>query len=57
MLNRRFVAAIAARSRVRATGFYAKVFGFAVIADFGERGCAMQAGRNQVLLMPKYASE
>ena len=33
--------------------FYEKVFGFAVISDFGERGCAMQAGNRQVLLLFK----
>src|ERR1700738_926805 len=33
--------------------FYEKVFGFAVISDFGERGCAMQAGHRQVLLLFK----
>jgi catechol 2,3-dioxygenase-like lactoylglutathione lyase family enzyme len=33
--------------------FYATVFGFHVISDFGERGCAMQAGERQVLLLFK----
>ena len=33
--------------------FYAKIFGFRVISDFGERGCAMQAGDRQVLLLFK----
>ncbi len=33
--------------------FYQRVFGFAVISDFGERGCAMQAGHRQVLLLFK----
>ncbi len=28
----------------RSAGFYEKVFGFQVISDFGERGCAMKAG-------------
>src|SRR6266567_7019822 len=31
--------------------FYEKIFGFRVISDFGERGCAMQAGKRQVLLL------
>lgn len=31
--------------------FYKSVFGFQVISDFGERGCAMQAGAHQVLLL------
>jgi catechol 2,3-dioxygenase-like lactoylglutathione lyase family enzyme len=38
---------------VRSTRFYEKVFGFRVISDFGERGCAMQAGKHQVLLLFK----
>jgi catechol 2,3-dioxygenase-like lactoylglutathione lyase family enzyme len=33
--------------------FYEKIFGFHVISDFGERGCAMQAGNRQVLLLFK----
>jgi catechol 2,3-dioxygenase-like lactoylglutathione lyase family enzyme len=33
--------------------FYEKIFGFRVISDFGERGCAMQAGDRQVLLLFK----
>jgi len=33
--------------------FYAKIFGFRMISDFGERGCAMQAGERQVLLLFK----
>ena len=33
--------------------FYEKIFGFRVINDFGERGCAMQAGDRQVLLLFK----
>jgi catechol 2,3-dioxygenase-like lactoylglutathione lyase family enzyme len=32
-------------------GFYRSVFGFQVISDFGERGCAVQAGARQVLLL------
>jgi catechol 2,3-dioxygenase-like lactoylglutathione lyase family enzyme len=31
--------------------FYEKLFGFRVISDFGERGCAMEAGLHQVLLL------
>ena len=31
--------------------FYEKLFGFRLISDFGERGCAMQAGLHQVLLL------
>lgn len=34
-------------------GFYEKIFGFSVISDFGERGCAMRAGERQVLLLFK----
>jgi catechol 2,3-dioxygenase-like lactoylglutathione lyase family enzyme len=33
--------------------FYEKIFGFRIISDFGERGCAMQAGTRQVLLLFK----
>jgi catechol 2,3-dioxygenase-like lactoylglutathione lyase family enzyme len=33
--------------------FYARIFGFRMISDFGERGCAMQAGERQVLLLFK----
>ncbi len=33
--------------------FYEKIFGFRVISDFGGRGCAMQAGNRQVLLLFK----
>jgi catechol 2,3-dioxygenase-like lactoylglutathione lyase family enzyme len=33
--------------------FYEKIFGFHVISDFGERGCAMEAGERQVLLLFK----
>lgn len=35
----------------RAARFYGKIFGFPVIGDFGERGCALQAGDRQVLLL------
>jgi catechol 2,3-dioxygenase-like lactoylglutathione lyase family enzyme len=31
--------------------FYEKIFGFRKISDFGGRGCAMQAGDRQVLLL------
>ena len=37
----------------RSAHFYEKIFGFRVISDFGERGCAMQAGNRQVLLLFK----
>ena len=37
----------------RAVRFYQETFGFTVIADFGERGCAMRAGMRQVLLLFK----
>jgi catechol 2,3-dioxygenase-like lactoylglutathione lyase family enzyme len=33
--------------------FYEKIFGFCVISDFGDRGCAMQAGQRQVILLFK----
>jgi len=33
--------------------FYQELFGFSVISDFGERGCAMHAGPQQVLLLFK----
>ena len=31
--------------------FYERIFGFRVISDLGGRGCAMQAGHRQVLLL------
>src|SRR6266566_4794210 len=31
--------------------FYDEVLGFPIISDFGRRGCAMQAGPRQVLLL------
>jgi len=31
--------------------FYERIFGFRVISDFAGRGCAMQAGNRQVLLL------
>ena len=37
----------------RSTRFYQETFGFPVISDFGERGCAMRAGPSQVLLLFK----
>jgi catechol 2,3-dioxygenase-like lactoylglutathione lyase family enzyme len=37
----------------RSVRFYEDTFGFVVIRDFGERGCAMQAGTRQVLLLFK----
>jgi catechol 2,3-dioxygenase-like lactoylglutathione lyase family enzyme len=37
----------------RSARFYEKIFGFRVIRDFGGRGCAMQAGNRQVLLLFK----
>jgi catechol 2,3-dioxygenase-like lactoylglutathione lyase family enzyme len=37
----------------RSVQFYEKIFGFRVISDFGGRGCAMEAGSRQVLLLFK----
>jgi len=37
----------------RSVRFYQDIFGFRVISEFGERGCAMQAGPHQVLLLFK----
>src|ERR1700752_2050371 len=37
----------------RSIRFYEEIFGFRVIKDFGERGCAMDAGARQVLLLFK----
>lgn len=37
----------------RSIRFYQDIFGFSVISDFGERGCALQAAPNQVLLLFK----
>jgi len=37
----------------RSAQFYERIFGFRVISDFGERGCAMRAGERQVLLLFK----
>jgi len=33
--------------------FFTKIFGFRIVSDFGERGCAMQAGERQILLLFK----
>jgi len=37
----------------RSARFYQETLGFSVISEFGERGCAMHAGANQVLLLFK----
>jgi catechol 2,3-dioxygenase-like lactoylglutathione lyase family enzyme len=37
----------------RSAQFYEKIFGFRVISDFGGRGCAVEAGDRQVLLLFK----
>ena len=37
----------------RCIRFYQETFGFSVISEFGERGCAMHAGAHQVLLLFK----
>src|ERR1700691_1199392 len=37
----------------RSVRFYEEIFGFRVISDFGERGCAIHAGTRQVLLLFK----
>jgi len=37
----------------RSAQFYERIFGFRTISDFGERGCAMEAGNHQVLLLFK----
>lgn len=37
----------------RSARFYQDIFGFPVISDFGGRGCAVQAGAHQVLLLFK----
>lgn len=41
-----YVADVASSAR-----FYEKIFGFRKISDFGERGCALEAGPRQVLLL------
>ena len=35
----------------RSARFYEKIFGYRTISDFGERGCALEAGPRQVLLL------
>src|SRR5215469_10331826 len=37
----------------RSIQFYKHIFGFRLISDFGERGCALEAGSRQVLLLFK----
>jgi len=37
----------------RSARFYEETFGFRVILEFGERGCAMHTGTRQVLLLFK----
>jgi catechol 2,3-dioxygenase-like lactoylglutathione lyase family enzyme len=37
----------------RSAQFYQRIFGFPVISDFGERGCAIKAAERQVLLLFK----
>ena len=37
----------------RSVRFYRDTLGFTLISDFGERGCAMHVGGNQVLLLFK----
>ena len=37
----------------RSIRFYEETFGFRVISEFGERGCALHAGPRQVLLLFK----
>ena len=37
----------------RSVRFYEETFGFGVISDFGERGCAMHTSTHQVLLLFK----
>jgi catechol 2,3-dioxygenase-like lactoylglutathione lyase family enzyme len=38
---------------LRSVRFYEETFGFHVISEFGERGCAMHTGTRQVLLLFK----
>jgi catechol 2,3-dioxygenase-like lactoylglutathione lyase family enzyme len=38
---------------LRSVRFYQETFGFPVISEFGERGCALHAGPHQVLLLFK----
>jgi catechol 2,3-dioxygenase-like lactoylglutathione lyase family enzyme len=37
----------------RSIRFYQETFGFSIISEFGERGCAMHAGTRQILLLFK----
>ena len=37
----------------RSVRFYQETFGFSVITEFGERGCAIHAGPHQILLLFK----
>jgi catechol 2,3-dioxygenase-like lactoylglutathione lyase family enzyme len=37
----------------RSVRFYEETFGFRLISEFGDRGCAMHAGAHQVLLLFK----
>lgn len=37
----------------RSAQFYERIFGFRIISDFEGRGCAMQVGSRQVLLLFK----
>jgi catechol 2,3-dioxygenase-like lactoylglutathione lyase family enzyme len=37
----------------RSVRFYEEIFGFRVIAEFGERGCAMGVGMPQIVLLFK----
>jgi catechol 2,3-dioxygenase-like lactoylglutathione lyase family enzyme len=37
----------------RSAQFYKLIFGFRMISDFGRRGCAMEAGSREVLLLFK----
>jgi catechol 2,3-dioxygenase-like lactoylglutathione lyase family enzyme len=41
---------MAVRYVPRSVRFYEEIFGFRVISEFGERGCAMNVGTRQVLL-------
>jgi catechol 2,3-dioxygenase-like lactoylglutathione lyase family enzyme len=33
--------------------FYERIFGFPIVSDFGDRGCAVQVGNRQVLMLFK----
>lgn len=41
------------RDVAQSSQFYEKILGFRVISDFGGRGCALEAGNRQVLLLFK----